>query len=357
MPAPPIRDGEYVRRNGSTLTLAGQPFRFLGNNVYFNQADIVYHGPVPIEETFDKMAALGLTVARCNAHNDNDPAKDPAAIQLAPGVYNEQSLIALDQSIALARARNIRLILKFTNYWEAYGGIRRYVAWHLNRTPTPAETALFYTEPRIQSWFFDYIRTIIDRRNTVTGVTYRNEPAILAWELANELRNPGDADSLLRWTAETAAFIRQQDANHLIADGGEGFDDDRTLYTGLSNRYAVSGADGGSFHRLVEIPDIDMGSYHLYPTAWNMNDYADAELYIRRHDEIAARAGKVAYMGEFGKPAEDAPRAEIFKNWLQTANLALLWHLIPDTKPDHENYHVYYPAHTATCDLLRAAAP
>ena len=40
--ASPINDREFVRRQGSVLTLNGKPFRFLGNNVYFNQADIVY---------------------------------------------------------------------------------------------------------------------------------------------------------------------------------------------------------------------------------------------------------------------------------------------------------------------------
>ena len=32
--APPIQAGEFVRRTGSVLTLAGKPFRFNGNNVY-----------------------------------------------------------------------------------------------------------------------------------------------------------------------------------------------------------------------------------------------------------------------------------------------------------------------------------
>lgn len=347
----------FVRRQGHLLTLDGQPFRFLGNNVYFNQADIAYGQITHVEETFDKMAALGLTVARCNAHNDNDPALDPAAIQSEPGQYNEANLVALDQSIALAKARNIRLILRFTNYWEAYGGVRRYVTWQLGRPARAKEAALFFTEPQIKYWFQNYIRMIIDRVNTVTGLTYRNEPAILAWELGNEFRNPGDADALLRWTAEIAGFIKHLDANHLIADGGEGFDDAPKLYEGLSNRHSVKGADGCSYHRLVQIPELDLCSYHLYPTNWRMNDHADAALYIQRHEQIARDAGKVAYMGEFGKPAPDAERARIFAHWLAAAEPsagALLWQLIPDAKHDAEGYHVYSPRDTETCAVLTA---
>jgi mannan endo-1,4-beta-mannosidase len=362
MPTRPINDGEFVRRQGGILTLNGRPYRFHGNNIYFNQAAIAYGNIAAVEEVLEKMLALGLTVIRGNAHNDHDPAHDPAAIQIEPGVYNEANLVALDQSVAIAKSRNIRLILKFTNYWEAYGGIRRYVEWHLNRKPTQKESGLFYTEPRVRNWFQDYIRTIIDRINTVTGITYRNEPAILAWELGNELRNPGDADALVNWTAEMAAYIRQLDNNHLIADGGEGFDDDRSLYKGLGNRYTVSGADGCSYHRLAQIPELDMLSYHLYPTNWEMNDGPDAALYIRRHEEIARDAGKVAYMGEYGKPAPDAERAAIFEQWIQAASEQasagiVLWHLIDNARTDGEGYQVYYPQDAETCNLLCAANP
>jgi mannan endo-1,4-beta-mannosidase len=359
---PPIVDGQFVRRQGALLTLNGLPFRFHGNNVYYNQADVAYGRIATVEETYDKMASLGLTVVRANAHNDHPAALDPAAIQSAPGVHNETNLVALDRSIALAKSRNLRLILKFTNNWDAYGGIRRYVAWHLGRTPTQSESALFYTEPRIKDWYRNYVRTVIDRRNTITGLTYRNEPAILAWELGNELRNPGNANALLAWTAEMAAFIKQLDANHLIADGGEGFDDDPSLYPGLSNRYTVSGSDGCSFHRLAQIPELDLLSYHLYPTNWRMNDTADAALYIRRHEEIARQHGKVAYLGEYGKTGPDPARAAIFQRWLQTATNdhassgVMLWHLINDAKTDSENYQLYCPQHADSCAAIRQSA-
>jgi len=136
---PPVRAGEFVRRAGSVLLLDGKPFRFHGNNVYYNQADIVYGRTAGVAETFDKMAALGMTVVRANAHNDHPPTSDPAAIQTDPGVLVESSLVALDRSIAMARERGLRLILKLTNNWEAYGGIRRYVQWHLGRAPQQNE--------------------------------------------------------------------------------------------------------------------------------------------------------------------------------------------------------------------------
>jgi len=364
-----VKDGEFVRRVGSTLMLAGAPFRFNGNNVYYNQAEYVYGRGATVEETFDKMAALGISVTRSNAHNDHPLAQDPAAIQTSPGVYVEANLVALDRSVAAAKQRGIRMILKLTNNWTAYGGIQRYVAWQLGRNPNANEYSRFYTDATIRQWFKNYVLMIVNRRNTVTGILYKDEPAILAWELGNELRNtaPGTANDLLAWQAEMAAYIKSVDGNHLVADGGEGFDDDRNQYPGLSNSYPVAGSDRASYRRMVLIPDIDLVSYHLYPSNWGLNDTTDVTIWIKRHEEIAREANKVAYFGEYGKalarPCNGCPqeqsRANLFKTWL-TENAVtqgsaghMAWQLINDARGDSEGYQIYCPADTATCALLQ----
>ncbi len=373
---PPVRLGQIVRRLGTTLFLGERSFRFNGNNTYYLQAEIAYRRESGVEETLDKMAELGMSVARANAHNDHPLAQDPAAIQTGPGVYLEANMVALDRSIDEARKRNIRLVLKLTNNWEAYGGIRRYVGWKLGRAAVASEYSLFYTDATIRQWFKDYVRMILERRNTVTGVLYKEEPAILAWELGNELRNPapGNADALVAWMTEMAAFIKSVDPNHLVADGGEGFDDDPNLYPGLSNSYAVNGREGCSFHRMVDIPDIDMVSYHLYPAAWGLNDTTDVTIWIKRHEEMARAAGKVAYFGEYGRRAGnqspagcsagpgrqfDPERARIFTAWLNENALGqgsagqMAWQLINDARNDCEGFQIYCPQDGATCDLLR----
>jgi hypothetical protein len=37
-----------------------------------------------------------------------------------------------------------------------------------------------------------YVRSVVLRNNTITGVTYRDDPTIMAWDLVNEPFNPGD---------------------------------------------------------------------------------------------------------------------------------------------------------------------
>jgi uncharacterized protein (TIGR03437 family) len=392
---PPIRSGEFVTSAGGKLMIGQREFRFAGANTYYLQPEIAYNNAAGASEALDKTLALGMTVARTIGFNDhpykNDDARcggltsevggnDPATIQLRPGVFCEPNLVALDQAIAEARARNIRLIVYLTNNFTAYGGIRRYVQWRLGVAPTDEQVGMFYTDATIRGWFRNYVSMLLNRTNSVTGVRYKDDPTILAWELGNELRNRTNvvserarrADELLAWTREMAGHIKSIDPNHLVGDGGEGFDDNAANYPGLSNTYAVRGDESCSFSRLVREPLIDLLSYHLYPPNWGLNDDRDVEIWIRAHEQLARAAGKAAYLGEFGRrPGGDPPgcdaapgrafdptRAGIYDRWLRwaveeycTAG-SLVWQLVYDARPDCDGYAVYFPRDAQTVRVL-----
>lgn len=137
--------------------------------------------------------------------------------------------------------------------------------------------------------------------------------------------------------------MAQDFPNQLIADGGEGFDDAPALYPGLERNSAVRGDEGTSFHRLAESPDIDLVSYHLYPDDWGF-DAQQAEEYIDAHEEIARRADKVAYLGEFGEQASDPERALTYDRWLSrlflrdNGTLALVWQVTYPGRLDNDGF-------------------
>ncbi len=44
----------------------------------------------------------------------------------------------------------------------------------------------------MQAAYLDFVTAIVLRKNSITGVLYRDDPTILAWDIANEPSNPGD---------------------------------------------------------------------------------------------------------------------------------------------------------------------
>ncbi|MEJ1715022.1 beta-1,4 mannanase, partial [Escherichia coli] len=78
------------------------------------------------------------------------------------------------------------------------------------------ESHEFYTDPQVIADFKDVITYVMNRTNTYTGIPYKEDKAILAWETGNELDSP-DA-----WIAEIVEHIKSQHPSQLILDGNYG---------------------------------------------------------------------------------------------------------------------------------------
>jgi mannan endo-1,4-beta-mannosidase len=354
----PIRPGEFVTRDRDKLVLAGEPFRFFGSNAYYLEPEVTYGNLGGVTEALDKMVLLGMSVVRTIGYNDQS-GNDPSVIRSRPGSYREAGLAALDQVVSEAKQRQIRLILWLTGSW---GGVEQYIKWYKEATGRDTARSEFFINRTIKLWFKEYVEMLVNRVNTVTGIKYSDEPAILAWELGNELRNDQqNPNALLEWEDEMSGYIKKIDPNHLVADGGEGFDDDPALYPGLASGGLIHGTEGTSFHRILTLPNIDLASYHLYPRVWGLNEHSDAEVWIRSHEALARKEGRVAYLGEYGSALKDKARSEIFEKWLQVFHSAggsgcLLWGLVYDARPDYDEHSVYYPKDFQTGRVLRKHA-
>ena len=124
--------------------------------------------------------------------------------------------------------RSIRAVMVLNNYWEWSGGMGQYVSWDQGtEIPYFVESGnfqvfvdyvnQFYSCDACQSAYRAHIQMVIGRVNTISGVTYRDDPTIFSWELANEPRGYP-----VSWIAETAAFIKSLDENHMVTTGSEG---------------------------------------------------------------------------------------------------------------------------------------
>src|SRR5262249_52328080 len=116
-PALPLARAPVTRKGGS-LWLGDGPWRAAGANVYYLQSDFAnaqQFGNANLlqkaRESLDVLVCLGMPVVRTWAFNERTAAQDPASLQPSPGVYREEGLQALDQSVAEAKARGLRVIL------------------------------------------------------------------------------------------------------------------------------------------------------------------------------------------------------------------------------------------------------
>ena len=70
-----------------------------------------------------------------------------------------------------------------------------------------------------------YVKTLLTRKNSITGITWSEDPAIFALELANEPATTGNYEvnagikpgSIVNtWAQEMATHIRSLDPNHMV---------------------------------------------------------------------------------------------------------------------------------------------
>ncbi|XP_010424014.1 PREDICTED: mannan endo-1,4-beta-mannosidase 6 isoform X1 [Camelina sativa] len=258
---------EMVERKGMQFTQNGQPFYVNGFNTYWMMvlaADNSTRGKVT--EVFQQASAVGMTVGRTWAFNDGQWR----ALQKSPSVYDEEVFKALDFVVSEARKYKIRLILSLVNNWDAYGGKAQYVKWGNASGLNLTSDDDFFTNPTLRNFYQSHVRTVLNRVNTYTNITYKNDPTIFAWELMNEPRCPSDpsGDKLQSWIQEMAAFVKSIDAKHLVEIGLEGFYGPsapaRTRYN--PNSYAAQ--VGTDFIRNNQALGVDFATVHVYPDTW-----------------------------------------------------------------------------------------
>lgn len=361
----PAPTSDFVTASNSDFMLDGSRFRYAGTNAYhlpnYQKVD-----PGAVERAFDSFEKAGITVVRMWAFYDGPAQYDnDITIQPEPGQYNEEGLVALDKVIARGKEAGVRFILPFVNYWSQLGGVKQYNTWDGN---PEGGMQHFMTDPDTKEWFQDYISMLLNRVNTVTGVAYKNEPAIFAWEIMNEGRFRGADPTVLRdWYQETAQYIKSIDPNHMVSTGEEGFDEGTPAeYSSdqYSNTYVLRTGEGTSYVMNTAIPEIDYGTAHWYPaefgwfiSEWGLDPVKDENLlkaqhaWLKDHIAIAESHGKPFLLGEYGYPGwADERVVSVYRDlWEQAEGLEMDGSLIWQFTADHIKCYEYggnicYPA-------------
>ena len=212
----------FVRREGDALKDGDRVFRFISVNIpnlHYVEDDMQFDRSMPfrfpsddeIDDALETVAQIGGQVVRMYAlsvRKADDPADMPRHI-LGPGKFNEEAFIVLDRVIAAAHKHKVRLILPLVDQWSWWGGTAELAGF---RGKQPAD---FWTDPELIQDYALIAQFVMHRVNSVTGVPYREDRAILAWETGNELGSPDP------WIKQAAALIKGIDSNHLVIDGAQ----------------------------------------------------------------------------------------------------------------------------------------
>ncbi len=242
----PSSSRPFITLDSNRFMLGGTPFLARGANYYparypwkrfLTQVDLQ-----PVTEELALMRTYGFNTIRIFLWN--------TALFICPSlndIPNPDAFRRLDGVIKYAAAQNFHLIVT------------------LNDMPDFAAVPL-YTSP-----------TVIPAQTRFIVERYKNEPAILAWDLRNE----GDIDygsndalgratfpreDILNWLSATSTVVRSIDTNHLITAGW--------LHDSESTA-----------------PSVDFISFHHWTNAADM---------LKRVSEIRSKTDKPILLEEFG---------------------------------------------------------
>lgn len=180
---------------------------------------------------------------------------------LGPGKFDETSFKCMDTMLAVANEAGIRLIIPLLNNWKWMGGVPQYAEFR------GKDSKDFWSDPQLIADFKKTIDFVLNRNNTVTGIKYKDDQAILCWETGNELYSPQ------QWTTEICKYIKSIDQNHLVMDGFH------------ANRLKQESIDD---------PYVDIVTTHHYESH-------AGELLHNVRENINLNNGKKVYiLGEFG---------------------------------------------------------
>nr|GLL26295.1 mannan endo-1,4-beta-mannosidase 7-like [Ipomoea trifida] len=226
----------FIKTRGIHFMINGYIFYANGFNAYW----LMYVASDPsqrykVSDAFRGASSHGLTVARTWAFSDGGYR----ALQYAPGSYNEDVFKGLDFVIAEARKYGLKLILSLANNYESFGGKKQYVDWARGQGQYLTSDDDFFRNSLVKGFYKNHVKTVLNRRNTFTGVVYKNDPTIMAWELMNEPRCTSDPSgkTIQSWIMEMAYYVKSLDSNHLLEAGLEGMSssDDQAQLAFLTN--------------------------------------------------------------------------------------------------------------------------
>lgn len=297
-----------------------KPYYYIGSNYWYGSLlgleKDKNKGVERLRRELDFLKANGVDNLRLMAGAEgsgmiNGVVRVGPPLQPGQGKFDANILEGLDLVLAEMGKRGMKAIVFFSNNWEWSGGFQQYLIWN-DLVPDEQKTkkleweelrdlvSKFYTCEPCKKDYNRQVNFVLNRTNKFTKKKYTEDPAIMAWELANEPRpmRPVANDNYKRWISDVAAMIKAKDKNHLVTIGHEGY-----MGTESKPLYEEIHAD----------KNVDYLTIHIWAKNWSWftgselekgfpNVVAKAVDYIDQHLVIAKKLNKPLVIEEFGLP-------------------------------------------------------
>jgi mannan endo-1,4-beta-mannosidase len=268
-------------------------------------------------------------------------ALDPVSREV---VVNETGMRKLDATLAAAAQHGIRLFLTMSNNWVDFGGIDQSLKWEaLLNASYEAEGPLhddFFDRPWQMDTHRAWMSTLVNRRNSVTGIAYADDPTILGYEVFTRFdaqglyTAQGGGAEVADFFTDVTQIIQSAAPNALVGTGETGFDVSGAAYgraaeelTAAGLGRAFDGTYGVSWQRNLRLGTVDFGSLEMVPDRLGLpvdaGQWASlGAAWVRGHASLAGITGKPLVVSLAGVPRtllDPAARAAALDAWLDEA--------------------------------------
>jgi mannan endo-1,4-beta-mannosidase len=310
----------FVKVKNHQFFVGDKPYYFIGTNYWYGtllglEKD-KKRGAERLRKELDFLKANGVTNLRIMAGAEgsgliNGITRVGPPLQPVQGKFNTEVLDGLDLILFEMGKRNLKAIVFFSNNWEWSGGFQQYLIWN-KRVPKEQETrrltwdeqrdivAQFYACAPCKAAYNEQLSLVMNRTNKYSKKKYVDDPAIMAWELANEprpMRASAEKD-YKKWISDVAALIKSKDKNHLVALGHEG---------------SIGTESMKLFEEVHADKNVDYLTIHLWAKNWGWfegeklaegyeNVVEKATNYLNEHIAAAQKLDKPLVIEEFGLP-------------------------------------------------------
>jgi mannan endo-1,4-beta-mannosidase len=245
--------------------LNGEPFRFIGaNSIYFG---FYKEYGYSIEDAIKSAKESGIRVLR-------------VYLGFGESTWGQKPMEEYDKALDIAAENGMYVIAVLTDcccFGGDWGNTQDKYYSHVPYCSFNNTSGL--------SAYKAYIKSILLRTNTVNGKVYKDDPTIMAWDVANEPTFQFSTDPEFHaWLTDVTSYIKSIDPKHLLTIG---IDNSGNLYDA-----------GGPQYDVLNVPDLDFFSIHF-----NLNDatvVSSQLLRLQFRVQKFLSMGKPVILEEFG---------------------------------------------------------